>query len=93
MTDKVEKKSVTLMDEVSVFNVVLTYTLKNFGVDESLKFIKSQSTIHRSQSNGSCLGFSGSSDAGFEMSEFSEMIAISSSAEKLEGARHCYLPS
>ena len=68
------------MDEVSVFNVVLTYTLKILGVDES--FIKNQSTIHRS--HRSCLCFSGSSDAGFEMGELSEVIAISSSAETLE---------
>ena len=67
------------MDEVSVFNVVLTYTLKIFGVDESLKFIKNQSTIHRS--HRSCLCFSGSSDAGFEMGEFSEVIAIGSGGE------------
>ena len=70
------------MDEVSVFNVVLTYTLKIFGVDEFLKFIKSQSTIHRSHT--SCLCILGSSDADFEMGELSEVIAISSSAEKLE---------
>ena len=72
------------MDEVSVFSVILTYTLKNFGVDEFLKFIKYQSTIHRS--HRSCLCCSGSSDAGFGMGKFSEVIAIGSSAEKLEGA-------
>ena len=78
------------MGEVSVFNVVLTYTLQNGGVDEFLKFIKYQSTIHRS--HRSCLCFSGSSsDAGFEMGEFSKVIAIGSKAEKLEGARRCYL--
>ena len=76
------------MDEVSVFNVILTYTLKIFGVDEFLKFIKSQSTIHRSHS--SCLCLLGSSDAGFKMGEFSKVIAISSSAEELEGSRRCY---
>ena len=70
------------MDEVSVFNVVLTYTLKIFGVDEFLKFIKSQSTIHRSHT--SCLCILGSSDAGFEMGELSEVIAICSSAEKFK---------
>ena len=46
-----------------VFNVVLTYTLKNGEVDEFL---------HRS--NRSCLCFSGSSYAGFEIGEFSEVI-------------------
>ena len=52
-----------------VFYVALTYTLKNGGVDE---FLKHQSTLHRS--HRSCLCFSGSSYAGFERGEFSEVI-------------------
>ena len=52
------------------------------------KVIKHQSTIHKSHS--SCLCFLGSSDAGFEMGEFAEVIAIGSIDEKLEGDRRCY---
>ena len=65
------------MDEVSVFNIVRTYTLKIFGADESLKTY--QSTIHKSQSSYLCC--SDFSNDGFEMSEFSEVIAIGSGGE------------
>ena len=65
------------MDEVSVFNIVRTYTLKIFGADESLKTY--QSTIHKSHS--SCLCCSDFSNNGFEISEFSEVIAIGSGGE------------